>query len=163
MSVGLLSITPCSDRACSVMITSIIRWSEYFNNRFINGDQSWYDNPLEIWLIVEPSIYLISACLLSYRQLFRSIAQSHLVSSIYSILNRSKSYASFDNHQAKTHKNPFDRYRSKNMDLEHSAILPHPSGSTTSGKISAEPGNAMELAALPVGRIHVNREFNVVS
>ena len=145
------------------MITSIIRFSEFFDNRFIGGDQSYYDNPLVIWLIVEPSIYLISACLLSYRQLFQSVAQSHLVSSIYSKLTRSKSYASFDNSHAGPRTHTIEKYDTKKSDLEQSASLYPANESVASRETKAERGSIMELAALPAGRIHVNREFDVVS
>ena len=145
------------------MITSIIRWSEFFNNRFINGDQSWYDNPLDIWLVVEPSIYLMSACMLSYPQLFRSFAQSRFASSLHGLLNSRKSYTSFDDHQARTQKRSFGRYGGRVSDPERIEILDPTNVSLASGNMSAGRGEGMEMAALPPGRIHVSRDFDVVS
>ena len=145
------------------MITSIVRWSEFFDNRFINGDQSWYDNPLDIWLVVEPSIYLMSACMLSYPQLFRSFAQSRLASSLYGLLNSRKSYTTFDDPQARPQKRSLGRYGGRVSDPEHVEILDPTNGSVASGNTSAERGKVMEMAALPPGRIHVSRDFDVVS
>lgn len=145
------------------MITSIIRWSEYFDKRFIDGDQSWYDNPLEIWLVVEPSIYLMSACMLSYPQLFRSFVQSRLASLLSGLLNSRKSYTSFDDHQAGTRKRSFSRHRDKVSDPERSMILDPTNGSVASGNMSTERGEVMEMAAIPPGRIHVSRDVDVVS
>lgn len=44
--------------------------------------------------MIEPTAYLISACLLSYRILFRTVVQSSIASTIYTWLNRSRSYTS---------------------------------------------------------------------
>ena len=159
----LLKVLPFTDGACSGMITSIIRWSEFFDNRFINGDQSWYDNPLDIWLVVEPSIYLMSACMLSYPQLFRSFAQSRLASSLYSLLNSRKSYTSFDDHQNRTQKRSVSRYGGKVSDPERVEILDRTNGFVATGNMSAGKGEVMEMAALPPGRIQVSRDFDVVS
>lgn len=145
------------------MITSIIRWSEFFDNRFINGDQSWYDNPLNIWLIVEPSIYLMSACMLSYPQLLRSFAQSRLASSLYSLLKSRKDYTTFDDPQARTQKRSFGRYGGRVSDPEHLEILDPTNGSAANRNVSAERGEVIEMASLPLGRIHVSRDFDVIS
>ena len=149
--------------ACSGMITSIIRWSEYFDKRFVNSDQSWDENPLDIWLIVEPSIYLMSACMLSYPQLFRSFAQSGLASLLYGLLKSRKSYTTFDDPQARTHKRSFGRYGGRVSDPEHLEILDPINRSVVNGNISAERGEVMEMAFIPPGRIHISRDFDVVS
>ena len=65
------------------MVTAIIRWTEFFQVRFDDGDAPWHDNPLVIWGAVEGSMYLISACMLTYRALFRALSESQVVTSAY--------------------------------------------------------------------------------
>lgn len=63
------------------MITSIIRFTTFFqNNSFVDGTFSAVD--LLIWTQVETGVYLISACLPTYKPLFNFVKNSPMVSKI---------------------------------------------------------------------------------
>ena len=142
------------------MITSIIRFTEYFNIQFINNDQPWHDNPLSIWIMAEPCIYLISACLLSYRVLFRTVAESRLVSTIYTWINRSSRYSSYNGrHTDRSSKKQSDR-KLGDGDSKSEDRLPFTNNAsqyaTTAGRSETiEPEPTVD------GKIHVRQDFGV--
>ena len=149
------------------MITSIVRWSEFFDVRFITANQPidpWHDNPLAIWNVVEPSIYLISACMLSYRPLFRTIAQSSFASSVETWLHKPKTYTSFDNPRTKPSERSLTKFaRGGGTYSKESNISPFVKSLTPNGEASAERGDSIELETPRIGMIHVEQEFDVVS
>ena len=135
------------------MITAIIRWSEFYDTKLIKNDPSWYDNPLSIWNVVEPSIYLMSGCLLSYRVLFRTVAESNFASSAYRFLNRRRSYTSFDKQPTGSRGNQLAGFGRSGFPLKDSTVLPFP-------KIASN-GEAMAMGTPRDGTIHGKQEFDV--
>lgn len=62
----------------SGLITSIVRFTEFFHsNSFI--DATWSAVNLVIWTQIEPGVYLISACLMTYRPLLERVARGNIV------------------------------------------------------------------------------------
>ncbi|KAL9135374.1 MAG: hypothetical protein Q9175_003439 [Cornicularia normoerica] len=60
------------------LVTSIIRFTTFFQkNSFVDG--TWSAVDLEIWTQVETGVYLISACLMTYRPLLERIGKGGLV------------------------------------------------------------------------------------
>ena len=62
------------------MITSIIRFTTFFRASYVDGTFSAVD--LLIWTQVETGVYLISACLPTYKPLFNLVKNSPMVSKI---------------------------------------------------------------------------------
>ena len=62
----------------SGLVTSIIRFTTFFQkNSFVDG--TWSAVDLIIWTQVETGVYLISACLMTYRPLLERIRKGRLV------------------------------------------------------------------------------------
>lgn len=60
--------TPQADKCPSGLVTSIVRFTEFFKrNSFSDG--TWTAVDLIIWTQVEPGVYLISACMMTFRPL----------------------------------------------------------------------------------------------
>ncbi|KAF2758477.1 hypothetical protein EJ05DRAFT_475786 [Pseudovirgaria hyperparasitica] len=72
------------------LITSVIRFAQFFLNEY-SSDPTWYASPLILWVIVEASIYLISACLLTYRPILAKLVYSKQMTSAYEWLRRTTS------------------------------------------------------------------------
>lgn len=78
----------CFLQNSSGMITAILRLVDFLNTDLL-ADQPW--NPIEMlqWMVIEPGIYFIAACLPSLGPLFRSISR---VSEFGTIRARLRSY-----------------------------------------------------------------------
>lgn len=64
--------------ALSGLVTSIIRFAAFFQrNSFTDG--TWAAVDLIIWTQVEPGVYLISACLMTFRPLLERIGRNNLL------------------------------------------------------------------------------------
>lgn len=62
----------------SGLVTSIIRFTTFFQkNSFVDG--TWSATDLIIWTQVETGVYLISACLMTYRPLLERIGKGRFV------------------------------------------------------------------------------------
>ena len=73
----------------SGLITSIVRFTTFFqHNSFIDG--TWTAVDLIIWTQIEPGIYLISACLMTYRPLLERISHNGLVGKLTRSSNTSR-------------------------------------------------------------------------
>lgn len=78
----------------SGLVTSILRFHTFFvTNSFTDGTYDAVE--LIIWTITEPGIYLISACLLTYRPLLERLGKSRWFGSLKSSMQGSQktSYA----------------------------------------------------------------------
>ena len=146
----------------SGMIIAIIRWTTFFNDSWIGakGDQIWHGNPLDIWNVVEPSIYLLSACMLTFRALFRNI---HSPSSIYSWLKSPMSRGSSGRRTVEeATKRQFVRMGRNRSSSEDSTAVPFAASSPTHNGVSrAERGEAIELGTIGEGNIQVEQSFEV--
>ncbi|KAF2877639.1 hypothetical protein BDV95DRAFT_154064 [Massariosphaeria phaeospora] len=71
------------------LATSIIRFTTFV--RTSSFDDTTYDNvDLVIWTVTEPGIYLISACLMTYRPLLERLGRSRPMNSLKTSMNRSR-------------------------------------------------------------------------
>lgn len=147
------------------MITAIIRWTTFFNAYWlgVNGDQLWHNTSLHIWNIVEPSIYLLSACMLAYRALFRNIPST---GTIYSWLKSPRSHGSYaarTMEEGTRTKRQFIRMgRNNGSSSEDSTGVPFAASSAAHNGVSfAERGEAIELGPIGEGNIQVDQRFEL--
>lgn len=143
------------------MITSIIRFTEYFNIQFVDNDQPWHDNPLSIWVMVEPCTYLISGCMLSYRVLFRTLAQTSFVSTIYTWLHRSSHYTSYDGRDSSQRTNKRTVRESADLKTTSADRLPFAGANESQWNAVAERGEVMELEPSMSNTVHIRQDFEV--
>ncbi|KNG88224.1 hypothetical protein ANOM_004573 [Aspergillus nomiae NRRL 13137] len=69
------------------LVTSVIRFQIFFrNNAFLDG--TWVAVELIIWTQVETGVYLISACLPTYRPLLEHVGSSRIVSKLSRSMSR---------------------------------------------------------------------------
>ena len=134
------------------MITAIIRWTEFFN-------ASWIGE-INIWNVVEPSIYLLSACMLAYRPLLRNIPST---SSIYSWLKRPRSRGSYGARTVEEGtKRQFISMGRNGFSLDNSTVVPFAASSAThNGASFAERGEAVELGTIGEGNIQIDQRFEL--
>ena len=79
----------------SGLITSIVRFTTFFqHNSFSDG--TWSAVDLIIWTQVEPGVYLISACLMTYRPLLERIGRKGLLGKLTRNSNSGKTFDSND-------------------------------------------------------------------
>lgn len=71
----------------SGLVTSIIRFVMFFRNNAV-ADGTWTAVDLETWTQIEPGVYLISACLMTYRPLLESINRRWFVKKFSGVSNR---------------------------------------------------------------------------
>jgi hypothetical protein len=72
-------------------VTSILRFHTFLRTNSFH-DATWEAVELIIWTITEPGIYLISACLLSYRPLLDRAAKSRLLAGFVHSSSRGTGY-----------------------------------------------------------------------
>ena len=77
----------------SGLITSIVRFTTFFQqNSFQDG--TWSAVDLIIWTQIEGGVYLISACLMTYRPLLERMGRGKLLSKLTHSLTSSKRFRS---------------------------------------------------------------------
>ena len=137
------------------MVTSFIRLVEFFRNKYAD-DGTWFAAPLFIWAIVEPSIYLMCACLLTFRPVVVKIIHSPRVLSFYSWWTRQTSYSQFNetNGDAKAGSEGHVKVTDSTLCLgKHIG----------SAEAIAERGEWYGLEPTKPQEIHIHRGFNVES
>lgn len=161
----------------SGIITSIIRWTAFFTDQFVFGDQSWADNPLTIYLACEPTVYLICACLLSCRPLLHRLGETKAASTIYRWLRSMRSQTSRSDNTMGEHGKTPSRKRSMNdrpstgqdcspkgsvgdTVVQH-YVAPFHGNATCNSSSKAERGEAVELRGFAESPIHVRTEYTV--
>ena len=66
----------------SGLVTSIIRFASFFTTDAVT-DGTWASVNLMTWTVLEPGVYLIAACLLTYRPLFAYLKRHDPLSSLH--------------------------------------------------------------------------------
>lgn len=70
----------------SGLVTAIVRIVEFYNYGWNNGfkDPFWIASTILSWTVVEPGVYHLTACLITFRPLFRWIITDSPLSSAFS-------------------------------------------------------------------------------
>ena len=128
-------------RLRSGLITSIVRFTTFFqHNSFKDG--TWSAVDLIIWTQIEGGVYLISACLMTYRPLLERMGRGKLLSKLTHSLTSSKRFRSSSS-----------RRQSVNIPL-----TPHPAADSH-GFQRLEPDIVTDSQILVTTNINVAKNF----
>ncbi|APA10888.1 hypothetical protein SS1G_03439 [Sclerotinia sclerotiorum 1980 UF-70] len=126
--------------ASAGLVTAIIRFVQFFLNTYAS-DPTYNAAPLIMWVVIETSIYLISGCLLSCKQVLSRFINNRYILSIYtwfrSTTSRSRTGQSSNQYESN---NPGD---------------PPPRRGGNSAKAFAAEGNYYRLEPTVLGEDHI--------
>jgi hypothetical protein len=125
-------------------VTAIIRFVQFFLNTYAS-DPTYNAAPLTMWIVIETSIYLISGCLLSCKQVLSRFINNAYISLIYTWLRStaSRSRTGASSNQCESN-NPSD--------------VPSRRGVNSSKAFAAE-GNYYRLEPRMPGKVHIESTF----